>query len=79
MQERNDFQLYMCFSLTSHFFLDRNLWKDQTTQFRKTWKHFLIKQKRAALLACVWCGIGLERKPDALYQLARLIYLSFVL
>lgn len=60
-------------------FKGRNLWKDQTLQFGKTGKDFLIKQKRAALLACEWCCTGLERKLDALYQLARLVCLQFVL
>ena len=60
-------------------FKDRNLWKAQTMQFRKTRKDFWIKQERAALLACEWCCTVLGRKLDALYQLAWLVCLQFML
>lgn len=43
-------------------FKGRHLWRDQTMQLGKTGIDFLIKQKRAALLGCNWCGTGLERK-----------------
>lgn len=38
------------------------IWMDQTMQLGKTGKGFLIKQKRASLFECDWCGTGLERK-----------------